>query len=258
MRAVEVMRKRGIRRIPIVVADTLVGLLAEGDLKRAQPSALSDSQEEFNRVMEETPVSRIMIHRPVTVAEERRSSTPRRRCTARSSARCPCCATGGWSGSSPTRTSSAAWSTCSSRAASASGCRLGRQALRRQVHAEQDHRRAQQPERAEALAQEHEGEDAAQQDVEKEVERDVRQALGADRPVPDPIADVDGERARQRRDRPGRWRGWPPSRSRAARAGRTPAAAACPGPSCAPSRCGPDSAQTAARRPVRRQRSSRR
>jgi acetoin utilization protein AcuB len=70
MRAVEVMRQKGIRRIPIVVADTLVGLLAEGDLKRAQPSALSDSQEEFNQVMETTPVSRIMIQNPVTVPED--------------------------------------------------------------------------------------------------------------------------------------------------------------------------------------------
>ena len=70
MRAVEVMRTRGIRRIPIVVADTLVGLLAEGDLKRAQPSALSDSQEEFNRVMEQTTVSRIMIDKPITVTEQ--------------------------------------------------------------------------------------------------------------------------------------------------------------------------------------------
>jgi acetoin utilization protein AcuB len=70
MHAVEVMRQKGIRRIPIVVADTLVGLLAEGDLKRAQPSALSDSQEEFNRVMEGTAVSRIMIQNPVTVSED--------------------------------------------------------------------------------------------------------------------------------------------------------------------------------------------
>jgi len=70
MRAVEVMRQKGIRRVPIVVAETLVGLLAEGDLKRAQPSALSDSQEEFNRVMETTPVSRIMIQSPVTVPED--------------------------------------------------------------------------------------------------------------------------------------------------------------------------------------------
>jgi acetoin utilization protein AcuB len=70
MRALEVMRLHRIRRIPIVVADTLVGLLAEGDLKRAQPSALSDSEEEFNKVMEETPVSRIMINQPISVTED--------------------------------------------------------------------------------------------------------------------------------------------------------------------------------------------
>jgi acetoin utilization protein AcuB len=70
MRAVEVMRQKRIRRIPIVVVDTLVGLLAEGDLKRAQPSALSASQDEFNRVMEGTEVSRIMIQNPVTVPED--------------------------------------------------------------------------------------------------------------------------------------------------------------------------------------------
>ena len=69
MQAVEVMRKRGIRRLPVVVADTLVGLLAEGDLKRAQPSALSDSEEEFVRVMDETPISRIMIQKPMTTTE---------------------------------------------------------------------------------------------------------------------------------------------------------------------------------------------
>lgn len=69
MQAVEVMRKRGIRRLPVVVADTLVGLLAEGDLKRAQPSALSDSEEEFVKVMDETPISRIMIQNPMTTTE---------------------------------------------------------------------------------------------------------------------------------------------------------------------------------------------
>jgi acetoin utilization protein AcuB len=70
MQAVELMRQKRIRRVPIVVADTLVGLLAEGDLKRAQPSVLSASQDEFNRVMEETQVSRIMIQSPVTVPED--------------------------------------------------------------------------------------------------------------------------------------------------------------------------------------------
>jgi len=66
----EVMRRHGIRRIPIVLDGTLVGLLAEGDLKRAQPSTLSASQEEFNRIMEGTTVSRIMIEKPVTVAAD--------------------------------------------------------------------------------------------------------------------------------------------------------------------------------------------
>jgi acetoin utilization protein AcuB len=70
MRAVEVMRKNGVRRLPIVVAETLVGILAQGDLNRAQPSALSESEDEFARVMEETPVSRIMIQNPITVSEE--------------------------------------------------------------------------------------------------------------------------------------------------------------------------------------------
>jgi acetoin utilization protein AcuB len=68
--AVQVMRKAGIRRLPIVVAETLVGVLAQGDLNRAQPSILSESQDEFTRVMEETPVSRIMIQNPMTVSEE--------------------------------------------------------------------------------------------------------------------------------------------------------------------------------------------
>ena len=70
MQAVQVMQKAGIRRVPIVVADTLVGILAQGDLNRAQPSAISDSEAEFVRVMDETPVSRIMIQNPLTVSEE--------------------------------------------------------------------------------------------------------------------------------------------------------------------------------------------
>jgi acetoin utilization protein AcuB len=67
MRALETMRLRGVRRVPIVLGGVLVGLLVEGDLKRAEPSTLTDSQEEFNRVMEETTISRIMIQNPVTV-----------------------------------------------------------------------------------------------------------------------------------------------------------------------------------------------
>ena len=69
-RALEVMRRHAIRRIPILLEGALVGHLAEGDLKRAQPSALSASEEEFHRVMEGTTVSRIMIEKPITVAAD--------------------------------------------------------------------------------------------------------------------------------------------------------------------------------------------
>jgi len=66
MSAIETIRLRGVRRLPVVVDGRLVGLVTEGDLKRAEPSTLTDSEADFNKVMEETPVSRIMIHDPVT------------------------------------------------------------------------------------------------------------------------------------------------------------------------------------------------
>jgi acetoin utilization protein AcuB len=67
MRALELMRLRSIRRVPLVLDGVFVGLLVEGDLKRAEPSMLTNSQEEFTRVMEETPISRIMIKNPMTI-----------------------------------------------------------------------------------------------------------------------------------------------------------------------------------------------
>jgi acetoin utilization protein AcuB len=66
--ALELMRKHGIRRVPVVAGGTLMGLPGGGD-QRARPSTLSASEEEFNRVMEGTPVSRIMIQNPLTVGE---------------------------------------------------------------------------------------------------------------------------------------------------------------------------------------------
>ena len=70
MRALETIRLRGVRRLPVTVDDLLVGLITEGDLKRAEPSTLTDSEAEFNRVMEETPISRIMIQNPVTTTAD--------------------------------------------------------------------------------------------------------------------------------------------------------------------------------------------
>jgi acetoin utilization protein AcuB len=70
MRAVEIIRLRGVRRLPVTVGGILVGLVTDGDLKRAEPSILTDSEEDFNRVMEQTPISRIMIQNPITTTAD--------------------------------------------------------------------------------------------------------------------------------------------------------------------------------------------
>ncbi len=71
MEALQLMRLRKIRRIPVVsAAGKLVGLLTEGDLKRAEPSTLSDTQEQFMAVMEGTQVNRIMIQNLVTATPD--------------------------------------------------------------------------------------------------------------------------------------------------------------------------------------------
>ena len=71
MEALQMMRLRKIRRVPVVsAAGKLVGLLTEGDLKRAEPSTLSDTQEEFMAVMEGTQVNRIMIQNLVTTTPD--------------------------------------------------------------------------------------------------------------------------------------------------------------------------------------------
>lgn len=70
MEAAQVMRMRKIRRIPIVSGGKLVGLLTEGDLKRAEPSTLSDTQEHFTEVMEGTQVNRIMIENLLTTTPD--------------------------------------------------------------------------------------------------------------------------------------------------------------------------------------------
>lgn len=70
LRAVEIIRLRGVRRLPVTVGGILVGLVTDGDLKRAEPSMLTDSEEDFNRVMEQTPISRIMIQNPHTTTAD--------------------------------------------------------------------------------------------------------------------------------------------------------------------------------------------
>ena len=70
MEALQLMRLRKIRRVPVVSGGRLVGLLTEGDLKRAEPSTLSDTEEQFTAVMEGTQVNRIMIENLVTTTPD--------------------------------------------------------------------------------------------------------------------------------------------------------------------------------------------
>jgi acetoin utilization protein AcuB len=70
MRALEVIRLRKVRRLPVTIGGKLVGVITAGDLKRAEPSTLTDSQESYDAVMEQTQVSRIMVQNPMTTTPE--------------------------------------------------------------------------------------------------------------------------------------------------------------------------------------------
>lgn len=73
--AIAEMQRHRIRHLPVVADDRLVGILTDRDVKRATPSLLSGvSQEEFDRVLKETPVGHVMTRNPYTVTP----STPLR------------------------------------------------------------------------------------------------------------------------------------------------------------------------------------
>jgi len=69
MEALQTMRRQHCRRLPVVLDGRLIGIVAEGDVKRAEPSMLQTSQEEFDQLMELTSVSQIMIRDPITISE---------------------------------------------------------------------------------------------------------------------------------------------------------------------------------------------
>jgi CBS domain-containing protein len=58
-----------LRHLPILRGKVLVGVITERDVKQYAPSILSGIRaEEYNQVMETTPLSRIMARDPITVA----------------------------------------------------------------------------------------------------------------------------------------------------------------------------------------------
>ena len=64
---VEAMRRRKIRHLPVVEGGKLVGIVTDRDVKRALPSVFSGDQDEYDRVLNETPVDKVMTKDPYTV-----------------------------------------------------------------------------------------------------------------------------------------------------------------------------------------------
>ena len=56
------------RHLPVIREKQLVGIITERDVKQYAPSVLSGlSPDEYNTIMETTPISRVMTRNPLTV-----------------------------------------------------------------------------------------------------------------------------------------------------------------------------------------------
>lgn len=65
------MREKTVRHIPIVDdAGKLVGVVTDRDVKRATPTALLRKRDEWEQVVNETPLERVMSRDPITGTPE--------------------------------------------------------------------------------------------------------------------------------------------------------------------------------------------
>ncbi len=66
--AVLLMRSSGFRHVPVVNDGKLVGIISDRDIKRHSPSMLAKiSQEEYNKIFEETTIEKVMSKDPISV-----------------------------------------------------------------------------------------------------------------------------------------------------------------------------------------------
>jgi acetoin utilization protein AcuB len=69
--AVELLRSKHIRHLPVVEGSRLIGIVTDRDVKRATPSLLSGvDRDEYDRVLDETKIAQIMTREPMTVTPE--------------------------------------------------------------------------------------------------------------------------------------------------------------------------------------------
>ena len=66
------IRHSGKRHVPILSADSkVVGIISDRDVSRLAPSMLSRmSQEEYNQIFENTPITQGMTKNPITISPE--------------------------------------------------------------------------------------------------------------------------------------------------------------------------------------------
>ena len=63
-----VLARAGLRHIPVMNGERLVGVITSTDVKHYTPSILSGiPAEEYNRLMATTPISKIMTRNPITI-----------------------------------------------------------------------------------------------------------------------------------------------------------------------------------------------
>lgn len=68
--AMLLLRTHHIRHLPVTDGKTLVGLISDRDVRRASPSLLSGiGKSDYEQVLEDTLVARIMTREPFTVTE---------------------------------------------------------------------------------------------------------------------------------------------------------------------------------------------
>jgi len=65
------MEQHGVRRLPVVQDERLVGIVTRGDLRAAQPSAASTlSVYEWRTLLSQVTVAACMSHNPVVIAPD--------------------------------------------------------------------------------------------------------------------------------------------------------------------------------------------
>ncbi len=71
LEAALLLRRSGIRHLPVVDGDLLVGIITDRDIGRLSPSLLTKiSPEEYNSIFENTPLAKVMTRDPVSVTPE--------------------------------------------------------------------------------------------------------------------------------------------------------------------------------------------